>query len=109
MSQQPYTQVYDQPNGANQPYYATTPPPQQIPNQTFYNSPPPYQPYGSPVVGQPYAQTYNTGQPVQAVYVTSRRNRGMKTEGIICVIVLLIVFWPLAWIPCVMDDCYEWD
>lgn len=31
----------------------------------------------------------------------------MKQSGIIAIILLLIFFWPLAWIPCVMPECFE--
>lgn len=32
---------------------------------------------------------------------------GMKQSGLIAIILLLLFFWPLAWIPCVMDECFE--
>lgn len=32
---------------------------------------------------------------------------GMKQSGFIAIILLLLFFWPLAWIPCVMDECFE--
>lgn len=31
----------------------------------------------------------------------------MKTSGIIAIVLLVIFFWPLAFIPCLMDDCFE--
>ncbi|BDA45789.1 hypothetical protein COCOBI_07-5760 [Coccomyxa sp. Obi] len=32
---------------------------------------------------------------------------GMKQSGIIAIVLLVIFFWPLAFIPCLMDDCFE--
>lgn len=32
---------------------------------------------------------------------------GMKQSGYIAIILLVIFFWPLAFIPCLMEDCFE--
>ncbi len=32
---------------------------------------------------------------------------GMKQSGIIAIVLLVIFFWPLAFIPCLMDECFE--
>lgn len=32
---------------------------------------------------------------------------GLSASGLIAVILLVFIFWPLAWIPCVMPECYE--
>ncbi|KAK9903922.1 hypothetical protein WJX75_000552 [Coccomyxa subellipsoidea] len=32
---------------------------------------------------------------------------GMKMSGYVAIILLVIFFWPLAFIPCLMDDCFE--
>ena len=32
---------------------------------------------------------------------------GLSQGGLIAVVILVIIFSPLAWIPCVMDSCYE--
>ena len=31
----------------------------------------------------------------------------LSPTGWIAVILLILFFWPLAWVPCVMSDCYE--
>ena len=32
---------------------------------------------------------------------------GLSPAGLIAIIILVLIFWPLAWVPCVMPDCYE--
>jgi hypothetical protein len=32
---------------------------------------------------------------------------GLKTEGWISIILIAIIFWPLFWVPFLMDSCYE--
>ena len=32
---------------------------------------------------------------------------GMSLAGVLAVVVLAICFWPLAWVPCVMPECFE--
>ena len=31
----------------------------------------------------------------------------MKPSGIVAIVLLLFFFWPLAFIPCLMEDCFE--
>jgi len=31
----------------------------------------------------------------------------MKVGGYVAIVVLLLVFWPVAMVPCLLDDCYE--
>ncbi|PSC68195.1 lipopolysaccharide-induced transcription factor regulating tumor necrosis factor [Micractinium conductrix] len=32
---------------------------------------------------------------------------GLSAAGLLSVILLVLVFWPLAWLPCVMPECFE--
>eukprot|EP01026_Neomeris_dumetosa_P012302 TRINITY_DN142_c0_g1_i3.p3 TRINITY_DN142_c0_g1~~TRINITY_DN142_c0_g1_i3.p3 ORF type:complete len:106 (-),score=4.55 TRINITY_DN142_c0_g1_i3:320-637(-) len=32
---------------------------------------------------------------------------GLTMGGVVAIIVILLIFWPLAFIPCLMDDCRE--
>jgi hypothetical protein len=32
---------------------------------------------------------------------------GLSSQGLLSVILLVILFWPLAWIPCLMPSCFE--
>jgi hypothetical protein len=41
---------------------------------------------------------YETCQPVGGCCVCD----GLSAGGVIAIVILVLVFWPLAWIPCVM-------
>ena len=32
---------------------------------------------------------------------------GLTTGGLVAIIILVLLFWPLAWIPCCMPECYQ--
>ncbi|KAK9819069.1 hypothetical protein WJX81_003476 [Elliptochloris bilobata] len=32
---------------------------------------------------------------------------GFKATGVVAIIILLLIFWPLFWVPLVIDDCFE--
>ncbi|PRW45394.1 arsenite-resistant asr2 [Chlorella sorokiniana] len=32
---------------------------------------------------------------------------GLSPVGLVTVIFLILFFWPLAWLPCVMPECFE--
>ena len=32
---------------------------------------------------------------------------GLSSTGLIAIILLLFIFWPVAFIPCLMPECYE--
>ena len=83
-------------------------------------------PTAQPVMAAPVAQQAYMAQPAQA-YVAQQQvpvmmqqqqqqttmvqrqiiGYKMKDEAWIWVIVLLFVCWPLAWLPCVCEDCKE--
>jgi hypothetical protein len=69
---------YPQPGQPVAEGYAYPPPPQQI----VYAAPPP--------------------APVVVVKKHHHHRRVLSIEGWICVVFLLLVFWPLAWVPCVV-------
>ncbi|KAI3424739.1 hypothetical protein D9Q98_008128 [Chlorella vulgaris] len=46
---------------------------------------------------------YETCQPVGGCCVCD----GLSAGGVIAIVILILVFWPLAWIPCVMPECYD--
>ena len=54
-------------------------------------------------------QGYQQGYPNQyEVHVmVGRGRRRLTQEGWCWVIVLLIIFWPICWLPFVMEGCYE--
>eukprot|EP01120_Amphizonella_sp_Union-15-10_P007783 TRINITY_DN2671_c0_g1_i1.p2 TRINITY_DN2671_c0_g1~~TRINITY_DN2671_c0_g1_i1.p2 ORF type:complete len:136 (-),score=15.71 TRINITY_DN2671_c0_g1_i1:10-417(-) len=130
-----YGQIYDQPNQSyqqppnqlyynvaqpggdsyrqppNQPYYNVAQsggvPYQQPPNQPYYSVEPDGAPYQQAPKNEPYTQAYRT-EPV-VLHTTHVQRKRLKPEAIVCVGILFVIFWPLAWIPCVIDDCYEWQ
>ena len=83
------------------------------PGQSFQIQVPMMQQEPVPVVmAQPVGQTGYGGQTGyrNEVQVTIGRagRRRLTQEGWCWVIVLLIVFWPICWLPFVMDGCYEY-
>eukprot|EP01103_Thecamoeba_quadrilineata_P010015 TRINITY_DN2060_c0_g1_i1.p1 TRINITY_DN2060_c0_g1~~TRINITY_DN2060_c0_g1_i1.p1 ORF type:complete len:134 (-),score=28.91 TRINITY_DN2060_c0_g1_i1:94-495(-) len=77
------------------PHGGYPPPPQEYPPPPYYaGAPPPPQPY---YVGSP--------QPV--VIVAAPRRKRLSVVGWVSIIILLLIFWPLCWVPCVIPSCYE--
>eukprot|EP01101_Sappina_pedata_P003355 TRINITY_DN13594_c0_g1_i1.p2 TRINITY_DN13594_c0_g1~~TRINITY_DN13594_c0_g1_i1.p2 ORF type:complete len:114 (-),score=16.07 TRINITY_DN13594_c0_g1_i1:118-459(-) len=94
------------------PIYVENQPPYHPPHPQYYQQPQVvYQNPGQPQVvyqnpGQPQVVYQNPGQP-QVLLVAPGSRRRLSVVGIVAIIVLLLIFWPLCWIPCVMEDCYE--
>jgi len=62
--------------------------------------------YGSPFY-QPTPTVYVSGGTTTATVAVGPR-RHLSAVGFISIIVLLFIFWPLCWVPLVIDDCYEY-
>lgn len=45
----------------------------------------------------------------QVIVTTGRGTKRLSAEGWCWVIILFLVFWPLCWLPFVMDGCYEYS
>jgi len=100
------------PSGQQQPQPAERAPPQQQPavgqpvNAPFVHHP-------QPIPGLPIRPPFATPVPGQQIvgYQVIEPQGGcscdLKLEGWLVVIILLIIFWPLAWIPCCMPECFQ--
>eukprot|EP01101_Sappina_pedata_P011395 TRINITY_DN766_c0_g2_i1.p1 TRINITY_DN766_c0_g2~~TRINITY_DN766_c0_g2_i1.p1 ORF type:complete len:191 (-),score=51.01 TRINITY_DN766_c0_g2_i1:101-637(-) len=109
--------------GQQHAFYAQPPFPQD-PQYAQYgynpNFPPnPQYQYGYPPV-DPNGQVHSApkdchGQPQvflapqqPTIIMTQAPRRRISVGGIVAIIVLFIIFWPLCWVPLVIDSCYEY-
>jgi len=100
------------PPSAQQPQEFQPPPPQQQPavgrpvNQPFVH-------HAAPIPGLPIRAPFVAPAPHQQIvgYQVIEPAGGcscdLRLEGWLVVIILLIIFWPLAWIPCCMPECFQ--
>ena len=82
------------------PYAQTAPQMMVAPQMVAVNMMP------TPVVMQGPVQA-GYGGTTTTVVMQAPRGRRLKGEAWIWFVVLLIFFWPLCWLPFVMDQCYE--
>jgi len=96
--------------GQPPPQYGQPPPPQYGQHQGYVPKlnpqPIPGVPIGPPLVPPQPGQVIVGYQMIQHESGCCKIE-GMKVEGLVAIIVLVIVFWPVAFIPCLMDDCFQ--
>eukprot|EP00656_Telonema_subtile_P004672 TRINITY_DN12123_c0_g1_i1.p1 TRINITY_DN12123_c0_g1~~TRINITY_DN12123_c0_g1_i1.p1 ORF type:complete len:178 (-),score=28.14 TRINITY_DN12123_c0_g1_i1:128-661(-) len=107
--QAPVPVAYAQPQQQPAPVaYAQQPPPQSYgqPVQQAYGQP--QQAYGQPqqvYAGQPGMVVVGQPQPALQHMTVTRYRMGGAAWCMVCLLILL--FWPLCWIPCVCEQCQE--